>query len=254
VLRGHGRPVRCLCLSADGRALVSASGKDGEPTELLLWEATTGTLKRALGGHTKAVTALTASPSGPRLASASLDGSVRVWDLDTGKQKQHLDGKGTPWRALAWSADGRVLAAGGGGTGRGGIIHLWKAETGRLLHRLVVSGPVKCLVVSPDGTRLAWSGGGGVVHLVEAAGGEETALDTGMKSVAWLALSRDGQTLAVAGSGTGVQLWDMASAQQRASLGNYRAGACFAGFAADGGSLVTAGVRGEARLWSCAGR
>jgi WD40 repeat protein len=254
VLRGHGRPVRCLCLSADGRTLASTSGNDSEPAELLVWESGTGQLRRALSGHVKAVTALAASPSGQGLASASLDGSVRLWDLETGKQQLHVDGKGTPWRALAWSADGRVLAA-GGGQGRGGIVHVWKRETGRLLHRLELPEAVACLALSPDGTRLAWSGAGGMVHLVEAqAGGEGTALDTGMKAVTWLALSRDGATLAVAGSGTGVQLWDVDSAQERASLGSHRSGACYAAFAADGSLLLSAGVRGEARLWHCFGR
>ncbi len=249
VPRGHGRPVRCLCLSADGRTLASASGRDSEPAELLVWESATGRLKRALSGHAGAVTALAASPRGQVLASAGLDGSLRLCDMDTGKQQRHIEGKGVPCRALSWSADGTLLAAGGGQQGRAGVIHIWKAETGRLQQRLEVPAPVACLALSPDGARLAWSGSGGVVRLVEAASGEEMALDTGMKAIAWLALSSDGLTLAVAGAGTGVQLWDVPSARMRASLGDYGGGACYAAFAADGRLLLTAGVRGEARLW-----
>ena len=85
--------------------------------------------------------------------------------------------------------------------------------------------------------------------MVRLVGEDESILNTGMKEIANVAFSPDGSTLAVAGSGSGVKLWDVASAQERATLPAHRGGACFAGFAADGRLLLTAGVTGQARLW-----
>jgi WD40 repeat protein len=255
-LRGHGGPVRCLCLSADGRMVISAAGNDAEPAEVLVWESATGTLRQALGGQTVAVTALAASPDGQSVASAGLDGTVKVWDLATGKPRVSAQSKGVPWRTLAWSGDGKLLAAGGGAVGRPGVIEVWEARSAQPRQRLDLAAVVNSLALSPDGSRLAWASGGGVVSLADvkarsASEVREGSLDTGMQGVAWLAFSPDGRTLAVAGTGTGVKLWDVPSAQERASLPGHQGGACFAAFDRDGKMLLTAGVRGEARLWYC---
>jgi WD40 repeat protein len=248
-LRGHGRAIRCLCLSPDGRTVISTSGNDDEPAELLLWDSPTGTLRQALTGHGVAVTALAVSPDGQRLASAAVDGTVKVWDLATGKPRRDLAVKGQQWHTVAWSGDGKRLAAGSGVRGRAGVVQVWDAD-GRSRQRLDVPAAVACLALAPDGTRLAWAGTGGVVRLADVeTGGAGQALDTGLKAVTWLAFSPDSRTLAVAGTGTGVKLWDVASAQERASLPGHPGGACYAAFAADGNMLLSAGVQGEARLW-----
>jgi WD40 repeat protein len=249
-LRGHGRPVRYLCLSPDGRTVASTAGNDDEPAELLLWDTATGTLRLALSGHRVGVTVLAISADGQRLASADLSGVVKVWDMATGNERLHLAVKGTPWRALSWSGDGKVLAA-GSGAGKPALIQLWDAQTGRSRQPAVeLRTPVTTLALSPDGSQLAWCGSGGVVRLLDVTeGGPALPLDTGMKGVASLAFSPDGRTLAVAGSGTGVKLWDVPSAQERASLSGHPGGAFYAAFASDGNMLLTAGMRGEARLW-----
>jgi WD40 repeat protein len=71
-----------------------------------------------------------------------------------------------------------------------------------------------------------------------------------MNEVASVAFSRDDSTLAVAGSGPGVRLWDVPTWQERAALPGHPGGAAFAGFAGPGeGALLTASVRGVARVW-----
>ncbi len=248
VLRGHGRPIRCLAVSADGQQVASTAGNDDEPAELLVWDTATGGLKLALSGHGMAVGALAASADGQGLASAALDGVVKVWDLSTGRQRLHLQHGKTPWRSVAFSGDGKSVAA-GGGNGPTGVVAVWDAVSGELRRRLQTREPVGCVALTPDGERLAWSGTGGVVRLVDVAGEVDLALDTGMKGVAWLAISPDGRTLAVAGTGTGVKLWDVPGAQERASLPGHRSGACYAAFTERGDLLLSVGRAEGARLW-----
>ena len=79
-------------------------------------DAATGAKKQTLQGHTSAVLKVAWHPGGNRLASASSDHSVRVWDLITGKLMLSLIDPSSEMKTLAWSPDGKTLAAGGDGT------------------------------------------------------------------------------------------------------------------------------------------
>lgn len=95
-------------------------------------------------------------PDGKQLAAGSWDGTVHVWDTQTGRLVQLLL---TPAAAgtLAWSPDGRILAVGTGVNIR--ATFLYDANSGRLLRALEspIGDFIFALAWSPDGRKLrAW--------------------------------------------------------------------------------------------------
>jgi WD40 repeat protein len=85
-LRGHSDRVRCLCLSLDGKFLVSGS----VDRTIKLWNLATKELIRTFGDicdrHLGAVLSVAISPDGKTLISGSADKTTKIWDMNTGKE------------------------------------------------------------------------------------------------------------------------------------------------------------------------
>jgi WD40 repeat protein len=113
---GAGDDVRSLAMSGDGRLLAAGTGSGA----ILLWDVGAGEhgrppagSLRVLSGHTAAVTALAFSSSHSLLASASLDGTVRLRHAEQPDRTLVLaDHEGWVW-AVALSADGARVLSGG---------------------------------------------------------------------------------------------------------------------------------------------
>src|SRR5205807_1617138 len=115
----------------------------------------------SLKGHTGQVWSVAFNPDGKRLASASNDNTVKVWDAQTGQELFTLKGHTGRVSSVALGPDGnRMASCGGGLRGSGpGELKVWDAQTGQELLTLRWRGATS-VAFSPDGTRLA-SGGSG---------------------------------------------------------------------------------------------
>lgn len=114
-------------------------------------------------GHRDLVTSIAWSPDGRYLASASLDGTVQVWEAASARpcfpSLQHQ----CPVRVVAWSPDGARLAS----AGADGSLRIWNASEGDQPRVASVGyeGALTTLAWSPDGSCLLSGGADGMVCL-----------------------------------------------------------------------------------------
>jgi WD40 repeat protein len=80
------------------RGLVAIASRD--TGDIDLWRPQDGTLQRLLVGHPEEVECLAVSRDGRRLASGSLDGTVKLWDLATGAPLATFWSIPTPWERV----------------------------------------------------------------------------------------------------------------------------------------------------------
>ena len=87
---------------------------------------------QTLEGHTSRVTAVVFSPDGKRIASASNDETVRLWDTATGAALQTLKGHTRSVSTVAFSRDGQLVAS----ASYDGTVRVWDTATGVTLQTL----------------------------------------------------------------------------------------------------------------------
>jgi WD40 repeat protein len=144
-----------------------------------------GTVRWRHGGQTSFAAFL---PDGKSVVSASLDGTIRVWEYPSGKELRRFaladannpmnmgfrapPGAGFP---VALSKDGKTLAA----SFNRNEVRLYEVATGKELPVLKAGGPgprgINALAFAPDGQHLALLGFDGNVHVWDWANGKEVS-------------------------------------------------------------------------------
>ncbi|KAF1955561.1 WD40 repeat-like protein, partial [Byssothecium circinans] len=106
------------------------------------------------------VTSVAFSAQGDRLASASVDGTVQVWDAKTGRALHTLRGYMSWVTSVAFLVQGNPLASALWDK----IVRLWDAKTGQSLQTLEGYGWTQRFAFSKDGTSLETENGSILLH------------------------------------------------------------------------------------------
>jgi WD40 repeat protein len=140
-----------------------------------VWDAARERKLATLQGHTSAISVVTWSPDGRRLASSCAGygwagqtgqtdvGEVKIWDAAAGREILTLKGHTGKVHSVSWSPDGKRLATGSAD----GTVKVWDASAGREL--LAYTGKVTSVSWSPDSKRLALGSSDGTAKVWEAA-------------------------------------------------------------------------------------
>jgi WD40 repeat protein len=218
-----------MAQSDDGRLLAVPWGHN-----ILLYEARTGTLLRTLTGHTANAYRPAFSPDGKRLASGSLNGILRVWDVASGREQLTLTDHTSEVVSVAWAPEGKRLVS----ADWSGTVKVWDAQGKPLTSFQGHEKGINQLAFSPDGKRLATPSFDGTCKIWDTDNWQKVhSLPAKGKTFAAVAWSRNGKLLA-AGDDEQVIVWDAKSYEKLRALETPGAG--LLAFSHDGGTLFTA--------------
>jgi WD40 repeat protein len=236
-------PEQSLALAA--RAATTAPTNEAENA---LRQALRGSRLRSIIGAGTAVLDTELDPNGLLVAAALEDGSVRIWNVRTGKPVVTLRLARTPVRSVSFSRDGsRVLGAGDAG----GAVWSRSPGAGQSLARFDREGRPLSAALSPDGKLAATGDVDGVVRLWRAGTGmrDSDLVPPGERSpVTAVAFSAD-QSRLVAASGSRTAVWNL-STKSPPLVQSHEKDVWAVAFSPDGLHVATGDVDGVARVWS----
>jgi WD40 repeat protein/tetratricopeptide (TPR) repeat protein len=192
------------------------------------------------------------SLDGRRLATGSDDKTVKLWDVESGREVQTLTGPTGEVTCVTFSPDGRLLAS--GGRDHSGV-KLWDAGTGRYFRALYGNiGWVSSVAFSPDGARLAAGDWRGAVKVWNVQNGQDflalgALLPTHGPQVHTVAFSPDGQRLAAGLQDKTVSVWEVRTGREVLTLRRHTNAVNSVAFSPDGMKLASGSLDGTIELW-----
>ncbi|MEO0835742.1 MAG: NB-ARC domain-containing protein [Cyanobacteria bacterium J06642_3] len=272
--------------SPDGKHLAIAAQE-----QIQLWNVETASCIKTLAGHQQYVISVVWHPNQNLIASGSLDGTVRIWDINTKKCLQVLHHDNYVW-SLAWSHSGNLLASAAYDL----TAKIWDAATGKCWHtllghqnwlwsvawsqddRTLVTGsfdrtakfwdvatgkclktlqgyiaPIWSLAWSEDGQTLYSGSGDHSLRQWQIETGECLKNIRGNRQSVWaIAPSPDFKTFASGGASKTVWIWDGSTGQPRHTLSGHQGSIWRTYWSPDGQTLASLGNDGTIRLWSSA--
>jgi WD40 repeat protein len=231
-----------IAFSPDGKILASG----GRDNSIRLFEAATGKEIRRLLGHQPrsykpaangrspldalvsatgegGVNSVAFSPDGKTLASGGWDDTLRLWDVQSGKELRKISAHKAMVGHVVFSPDGRVLASRGA---LDGTVRLWGPVTGTQIQKFVGLSNINpwrfnhdmALAVSPDSKTVATTARNSLVLFDVASGAELRRLPSHVYGIS-VSFSPDGKLLATGGVDPGkdvysLRIWDVATGKE----------------------------------------
>ncbi|MFE9104630.1 protein kinase domain-containing protein [Actinomadura geliboluensis] len=244
-----------MAVSADGKSIASGNTYG----QISVWsggrwagpfEGGPGSMLNVMAFSPDGRTLATGGGAQTQISTPVVDGKVQLWDARTGRMLAVLGDSSQQVASLAFSPDGRTLAA-----GMGAAVHLFDTASRRDLGVLDnPSGSATALAFSRDGRTLA-TGGNGAVSLwdVRTRQSRGAPISGHNGQVTSAAFDASGRTLATGGADGTALLWDVASHRQLGSpLTGHTKAVTAVAFDAGDKTLMTTDGAAVLRHWNIA--
>jgi len=186
--------------------------------------------RQRLEGHDAAVKSVSFSPDGKTLATGSDDTTIKLWNVETGKEIRALKGHDAAVNSVSFSPDGKTVATGSADR----TIKLWNVETGEVIRTPHDDG---FLEIGSTSLSRGFSESHGSPKLV----GHDAAVNS-------VSFSPDGKTLATGSTDQTIKLWNVETGKKIRTFKGHDAAVNSVSFSPDGKTLVTGGY--DVKLWN----
>ncbi|MFI1923226.1 AAA family ATPase [Streptomyces sp. NPDC020377] len=244
LLSPESEPERSLLLSlaALGECTPTASARRG-----LMAALAASHVRARLDGHTDTVRRIAWSPDGRLLATASRDGTARIYDARSGRTLLVLSCDEVMVECVAWSPDSGKVAT----VGRDRVVRIWNAVSGEPIRLLTGAGDLTRHVAwSPDGRHVAASSKDRTVRVWEADTGRLVRELQGHGDDVWgVAWSPDGDRLASVSHDQTAIVWELATGTAVTTLTGHSDFVEGIAWSPDGRQVATGSGDHTARIW-----
>ncbi len=167
-----------------------------------------------LEGHFDPVYSVCYSPDGSMIASGSSDGTIKIWNMETGSEIRTIEAHYYDVNSLCYSTDGSRLASGSGD----GRIKIWDPYTGTMIKMFPLqSGGVKAICYSPDGKQIASGNDDNEIKILDSETGDEIRVIEGENynyGIFSICYSPDGKRISSGGEDKKVRIWDVNTSEE----------------------------------------
>lgn len=213
---------------------------------LISWEKATAIA--TLTGNLGWINSVRFSPDSKTLASADLNPTIELWNIDSKKVIATLKGHSKWVVSIAFSPDGKTLVSGS----EDKTIKFWNLETKKAIATLKGhTDSVITVAFSPDGKMLASGSADKTIKLWNAETKKAIATLQGhTEAIGSIAFSPDGKMLASGSADRTIKLWNLATKQEIASLRGHSESVYAIAFSPDGKILASGSGDKTIQLWN----
>ena len=239
-LNKHTAPVNALAFSRSGNSLLSAGGSD-----LIAWNTKTWQQEKTFK-QSAAVTALAYSHDERTVASATTDGSIFLWRVDSEKERKALKQNTSSVVAIDFANNALIAVHANGG------VETWDCETGTLSKSVAGENNREQLVFAAfgPGGLFASTNGGRVLNTMSLATGDVIrSFESHSTPVNGISFSPDGRWFASGANDSSIRLWQTATGRELPRMLGHSGYITTLTFNSDSNLLASGSRSGEVKVW-----
>ncbi len=193
--------------------------------------------------HDAWVNSVSFSPDGSKIVSGSEDGTLRLWDAETGQELKRMKHDGSVY-SVSFSPDGKKIVSGS----YDDTLRIWEAETGQELKRMKHDGSVYSVSFSPDGSKIVSGAWDKTLCIWDAETGQELKRMKHDKWVNSVSFSPDGSKIVSGSEDSTLRIWDAETGRELKWM-EHDSVVFSVSFSPDGRKIVSGSVDYTLRIW-----